>query len=64
MRPGSVCQLVNLPGSVGQEVGNAEPRRDVDRLRDPIAPNEGQKLLWGLDTRNTARVDRSVHERV
>ena len=31
--------------SVGQEVGNAEPRRDVDRLRDSIAPNEGQKLL-------------------
>ena len=49
MRPGSVCQLVNLPGSVGQEVGNAEPRRDVDRLRDPIAPNESQKLLSGLE---------------
>ena len=64
MRPGRVCQLVNLPRSVGQEVGNAEPGRDVDRLRDPIAPNEGQKPLSGLDTRNTARVDRSVHERV
>jgi len=51
MGPGRVCQLVNLPRSVGQE-------------GDPIAPNEGQKPLSGLDTRNTARVDRSVHERV
>jgi hypothetical protein len=61
MRPGRVSQLVDLPRAVGQEVGNAEPRRDVDRLRDPIAPNEGQKALSGLDTRDTVRVDSSVH---
>ena len=61
MRPGRPRQLLDLPRAVGQEVGNAEPRRDVDRLRDPIAPNEGQKPLPGLDTRNRARVHRSVH---
>ena len=61
MRPARVSQLVDLPRAVGQEVGNAQPGRDVDRLRDPIAPNEGQKTLSGLDTRNRARVDRSVH---
>jgi hypothetical protein len=32
MRPGRACQFVDLPGSVGEEVGNAEPGRDVDRL--------------------------------
>jgi len=62
--PGLVCQLVNLPRSVGQEVGNAETGRDVDRLRDPITPNESQKPLSGLATRNTARVDWPVHETV
>ena len=61
MRPRRVGQLVDLPRSVGQEVGNLELGRDVDRLRDPIAPKEGQKTLAGLDTRNTARVDRSGH---
>jgi len=45
MRPRGVRQLVDLSRSVGQQIGDAEPRRDVDRLRDPIAPNEGQKLL-------------------
>ena len=54
-------QVVNLSRSVGQEVRNAGPGCDVDRLRDPIVPNEGQKPLSGLETRNTAGVDRSVH---
>ena len=54
MRPGRTCQFVNLSGSVGEEVGNAEPGRDVDRLRDPIPPNEGEKPRSGLD--------RSVHQ--
>jgi len=45
MRAARVRELVDLPRSVGQEVGNAELGRDVDRLRDPIAPNESQKLL-------------------
>ena len=53
MRRGRVCQLVDVARSVGQEVGNAEPGRDVDRLRDSIPPNEGQKPRSGLD--------RSVH---
>jgi hypothetical protein len=61
MRPRRVSQLVDLPRAVGQEVGNAEPRRDVDRLRDPIAPNEAQEPLSGLDTGHRARVDRAVH---
>jgi len=61
MRPGRLRQLLDLPRAVGQEVGNAEAGRDVDRLRDPIAPNEGEKPLSRLDTWNTARVDRSVH---
>ncbi len=49
MRAARVRELVDLPRSVGQEVGNAELGRDVDRLRDPIAPNESQKLLSGLE---------------
>src|SRR5437899_1127530 len=46
------------------QVGDAETGRDVDRLRDPITPNESQKPLSRLATRNTARVDWSAHERV
>ena len=53
MRPRRMRQLVDLPGSVGQEVRNAELGGDVDHLRDPIAPDEVQKPLSGLD--------RSVH---
>ena len=40
---------------------SADGPREID---ETIAPNEGQKPLSGLDTRNTARVDRSIHERV
>jgi len=55
--PGRVRQLMDLPWSVGQEVGNAKPSRDVKRLRYPITPIEGQKLLSGLDAQNTAPLD-------
>jgi hypothetical protein len=34
MRAGRVSQLVTLPRSVGQEIGNAELGRDVDREQD------------------------------
>ena len=51
MRLGRACQFIDLARSVGQQVGNAEPGHDVDRLRDPIAPDEGQKLLSRLDAR-------------
>ncbi len=53
MRLGRASKLIDLARPVGQQVGNAELGHDVDRLRDPIAPNEGQKLRPGLD--------RSVH---
>jgi len=49
MRPGRACQFVDLLRSVGEEVGNPESGHDVDRLRDPIASNEGQKPRSGLD---------------
>jgi len=49
MRLGRACKLIDLAWSVGQQVGNAELGHDVDRLRDPIPPNEGQKLRSGLD---------------
>jgi hypothetical protein len=45
MRLGRAGKLIDVARSVGQPVGNAEPGRDVDRLRDPIAPDEGQDLL-------------------
>jgi len=44
-RPRRVRQLVDLLRPVGEEVGNAQPGRNVDRLRDPMAPNEGEKSL-------------------
>ena len=40
-----VRQLVDLSRPVGEEVGNAQLGRNVDRLRDPMAPNEGEKSL-------------------
>src|SRR6266478_7648806 len=54
MRLGRACKLIGLARSAGQQVGNAELGHDVDRLRDPIPPNEGEKLCSGLD--------RSVHQ--
>jgi hypothetical protein len=48
---GRACKLIDLARSVGEQGGNAELGHDLDRLRDPISPNEGQKLL-----------DRSVHQ--
>src|SRR6266850_5248265 len=41
---GRACKLIDLARSVGEQVGNAELGHDVDRLRDPIPPNAGQKL--------------------
>ena len=54
MRTTRVRELVDLPRSVGQEIGNAVLGRDVDRLRDPIAPDESQKWLSGLERHGLA----------
>ena len=74
MRLGRACELIDLARSVGQQVGNAEPGHDVDRLRDPIAPDEREKplsrfvhalsLSAGLRTSGKSKTTNAIENRI